>query len=157
MTGASRVLVATCGNPDAGDDAFGPRVACVLRHRAPAGVRVIELGIRPAALLDYLPGPEVLVLVDAVRADPDGTASRVLEIDLAREPLPALLHGDALSTHGLGLADQIELARRLGVLPAQVWFVGAVLESARPNTAPGAWMNPAVGEACGCVFRLCNG
>ena len=156
MSATTRVLVATCGNPDAGDDAFGPRVGRAVRQRMPAGVRVVDLGIRPAALLDHLPGPERLVLVDAVRADEAVEAGRILEMDVACGPLPAVLHDDALSSHGLGLADQIELARRLGVLPAEVWFVGAVIAEARPGIAAGAALDPAVGEACGRVVRLCR-
>jgi hypothetical protein len=52
-------------------------------------------------------------------------------LDLHRASLPALLDDDALSSHGLGLATQLELARRLGILPLELRFLGAPLRDAR--------------------------
>lgn len=129
------VLVATCGNADAADDAFGPRVGRALRRRALTGVEVIDLDIKPTALLDHLPGPGRLVLVDAARVE-ESAPDDLLIVDLGREPLPALLNDDALSSHGLGLADQIALARQVGILPAEVLLVAAPLTSATVGGSP---------------------
>jgi hydrogenase maturation protease len=118
----------------AGDDAFGPEVSRRLRELELPGVNVVDLDLKPAALLDHLPWPDLLILVDAVDA-PQLSAEELIEIDLAREDLPALLHDDALSSHGLGLAAQLELARRLGLLPPKARFLGAPLRGAVLGTA----------------------
>lgn len=142
----ARTLVATCGNCQAGDDAFGPRLGAFLRGHPIADVEVVDLDIKPAALLDHLPGPDRLILVDAVRV-PGSEAGRLLQIDLGREDLPVLLNDDSLSSHGLGLADQLALARQLKVLPGETWFLGAVLESAALGSEPGVWLDETVALA----------
>ncbi len=121
------ILVATCGNSMAGDDAFGPLVGERLRAMALPDLRVVDLDIKPAALLDHLPGPRTLILVDAA-VFPAQFGGPLLQWDLQRQPLPELAHDDALSSHGMGLADQIELARTLGVLPEIVQLVAAPVE-----------------------------
>ena len=67
MSGDCPLLVAAFGNDMAADDAFGPLVAEALRAMAPAGVEVVNLGMRPAALLDHLAGRAALCVVDAAR------------------------------------------------------------------------------------------
>ena len=130
----AHVLVATCGNRLAGDDAFGPLVGRRLRELELPGVKVVDLDLKPTALLDHLPWPECLILVDAVDA-PNWPEEELIDIDLSKEDLPALLHDDALSSHGLGLAEQLELARRLHLLPRQLRFLGAPLREAQLGTA----------------------
>lgn len=147
------LLVATCGNVDAGDDAFGPRVGRALRAAALEGVEVVDLDLRPAALLDHLGGRSAVVLVDAVRADVDAHDA-LLVLDLQEETLPALCHDDALSTHGLGLADQIALARQLDLLPPRVWLVGAPLRAARIGESAGPALDEQVDEAVEAVARI---
>jgi len=61
------------------------------------------------------------VLVDAVRSGaPPGTSHRA---DVSLTPLPAALRR-AASTHAVGVAEAIELARTLGRLPAAVVVYG---------------------------------
>jgi hydrogenase maturation protease len=120
------------------------------------GVEVVDLDIKPAALLDHLPGPDRLVLADAVRV-PGEAPGRVLLVDLVRDELPALLHDDAMSTHGLGLADQIALAGRLGLLPESVWLVGATAGSAEPESVAPGWMEEAVVGAHRRIGELIEG
>lgn len=138
-----RTLVATCGNCQAGDDAFGPRLGEFLRGHPIVGVEVVDLDIKPAALFDHLPGPECLILVDAVRV-PGSEAGCLLQIDLGREDLPVLLNDDSMSSHGLGLADQLALARQLDVLPESAWFIGAVLDRADVESPAGPWMRDTI-------------
>ena len=60
------ILVACCGNPLAGDDAFGHLVAEELQHDPMVGVEVLDLAMNPASLLDQnLEGRRVLLIVDA--------------------------------------------------------------------------------------------
>src|SRR5690606_20782439 len=100
---------AACGNVMASDDAFGPLVARELRRTDPPGVDVIDLDIRPAALLDHLAGRAGLIILDAVHA-PDSEPGTVLDIDWFSEARPALLNDDTMSTHGLSIGMQLELA-----------------------------------------------
>ncbi len=124
------ILVATCGNVMAADDAFGPLVARELRRLAMPGVEVVDLDIRPAALLDYLPVDTGLILVDAVYA-PGLEPGRVLDIDWFSPDKPGLANDDTMSSHGLSIAVQLDLAQRLGLLPASVRLIAVSIESAR--------------------------
>ena len=146
----ARTLVATCGNCQAGDDAFGPRLGGYLREHPIAGIEVVDLDIKPAALFDHLPGPDRLILVDAVRL-PGSKAGRLVQIDLGGEDLPVLLNDDSMSSHGLGLAEQLALARQLDLLPPTVWFVGAVLDQTERESPASTWMDDVLESARQCI------
>jgi hydrogenase maturation protease len=122
------ILVAAFGNEMAGDDAFGPRVAEAVRAMAIPGVEVVALGMKPAGLLDQLAGRRALCVVDAARCDgvPTGT---LLDLDFFGANRPSLVHDTALSTHGLSVADEIELARRLDLCPEEVRLVAVAAGS----------------------------
>lgn len=112
------------GNPLRGDDAAGLAVAASLRKRLPAGVMVVEQAGEAVSLAASWDGFERLVIVDAVRSGaPPGTIHR---LDASR-PLPAGF--GSLSSHGLGVASAIELARALGSLPREVIVYGIEGES----------------------------
>jgi len=109
----SRLLVIGIGNPDRGDDAAGRRVAGLLRGTMPAKIEIVEHDGEATALLAYLDGVGTAFLVDACASGaPAGTVWR---FDVAAAPLPERIFN--LSTHGLGLAEALELARALGLLP----------------------------------------
>lgn len=106
-------LVIGIGNPDRGDDAVGRVVAHRLRAHCVPGVQVVEHGGETAGLLACFEKAETVYLIDAMVAGaPPGTISR---FDVAAMELPHTRFG--YSTHGLGLAEAIELARALGRLP----------------------------------------
>ena len=48
------ILIAAYGNDMAGDDSFGPLVAEAVSAMALVGVEVVNLGMKPASLLDHL-------------------------------------------------------------------------------------------------------
>ena len=101
------------GNEWRGDDGIGPEVARRLGGRV--------LGGEPIGLVEAFDGADEVVLVDAVRSGaPPGT---VHVFEAGSEPLPATLFG-ASSTHALGLAEAVELARSLGRLPRRVLVYG---------------------------------
>lgn len=127
------------GNPHRGDDAVGRRVAAGLRERVPQEVSVIEHDGEPGGLLELLRGAAAAYLVDAaVSGAPPGTIRRfdVLEADLP------VLQGTT-STHGLGLAEAVELARALNQLPARCFVYVVEARSFEPWAA----LCPAVGAA----------
>ncbi|WP_084959945.1 hydrogenase maturation protease [Thermoactinospora rubra] len=100
-----RAVVVGVGNDYRGDDAAGLEVA-----RRLGG---LENGGDPAQLIDFWAGAELAVVVDAAHAhDPPGTIRRHEGLDL-----PARCQA---STHGLSLADAVELGRALGRLPRRL-------------------------------------
>lgn len=155
----SRLVVAVLGHRHRGDDAAGPLVGDVLRACG-AGIRVVELGANPLALLDAWGPDDDVVLVDAVRSGaPPGTIHRFAGDDPQLLPEPP-----RTSTHGFGLATVLELARVIGSAPARLEIVGiegegfavggpvhsavrqAVIEVARAITREHAADNPAAAE-----------
>lgn len=109
-----RVLVIGVGNPLRGDDAVGLRVAASLRKRLPPWVTVMEATGEVVSLASCWEGLGRLVIVDAARS---GAAPGTVHRFDARRPLPA--HFGSLSSHGLGVASAIEMARALGTLPRE--------------------------------------
>jgi hydrogenase maturation protease len=134
----ARVRVIGCGNPEAGDDAVGLLAVGLARRRLPPEVEVIEAGVA-LQVLDLLDDVEAVVIADAVRSPTGGRAPGAL-VRAVGDPdgLPAEL-GNALSSHGLGLADAVGLAAVLRPLP-RVVFLGVEVE----DLTAGRGLSPAV-------------
>lgn len=108
------------GNVARRDDGVGVWVARRLAARLGDDADVRVLGDDGFALLDALAGVDEAILIDAVQS---GAAPGTLHrFDAAAAPLPP----DQLrcSTHLLGIAEAIELARALGQLPARLVVYG---------------------------------
>lgn len=128
-------LVVCFGNPQRGDDAFGPVVAEVLKARAAFGAEVTVMRDDALALLDAWGGHEHVVVVDAISID--RAPGTLLHFDVSDVAVPAEF--GASSTHTLGPAGAIEIARALGELPARVEILAAVgddFEHGRPLSPP---------------------
>lgn len=149
------ILITACGNPRSpwmNADALGPLVAQRLQGRqpgpaqkvqgpenggeVPCRVEIVNLGMRPAALLDHLPGRQALGVVDAVTGA-GFAVGQVVEVDWFDPRRPQLVHEDVLSTHGLSLGAQLELARQLGMLPARVRLFGLAVMGGRVPASGG--------------------
>ena len=101
------------GNEWRSDDGVGPEIARRLGGTVLSG--------EPIGVVEALEGLDEVVLVDAVSSGaPAGT---VHVFDASAEPLPVSVFG-AASTHTLGLAEAVELARTLGRLPRRVLVYG---------------------------------
>ena len=112
------VLVLGVGRPDRGDDAAGPAVAERAMELVPEVTVVAR--VEPAGLIDAWAGAGLVVVTDAVQSgQPPGT---VHVLHPCHGPLP--VQTGAGGTHGLGLAEAIELARALHRLPAELVIVG---------------------------------
>jgi hydrogenase maturation protease len=122
------ILIAAYGNDMAGDDSFGPLTAEIVRAMAIPGVEVVTLGMKPASLLDYLADRRAVCLLDAARCE-DMPVGTLIEVDFFDANRPKLVHDVSLSTHGLSVADELELARRLGICPKEVRLVAVVAGS----------------------------
>jgi hydrogenase maturation protease len=127
-----RPLIVGVGNAYRGDDAAGLLVARRLGGIALEG--------DPSALLDLFHGVSCAVVIDAVRSDaPPG---RIHRFDASAAPLPDSVRSSS-STHAVGVAEAIELARTLGRLPERLIVYG--IEGARFDGGTG--VTRAVAEA----------
>jgi hydrogenase maturation protease len=117
--GGTRVLVAGIGNVFLGDDGFGVALAARLaRRRLPAGVEVVDFGIRGMDLaLALLEGYDAAVLLDATpRGEPPGTLY-VIEPDAG--PADA-----APEAHAMDPVKVLALAGAMGGSPPRTIVVG---------------------------------
>ena len=140
MTGSERslALVVGIGNPDRGDDGFGPAVAQRLRGRMPSAVRILEHRSDALALIEDWNGIPSVILIDAVAVITQ--PGRIHRLDLTDSPLPICFA--PRSTHVFGVAETIELARSLGRLPRRL--VAYLVEG--EQFATGAPMSLAVAD-----------
>ena len=114
------VCVVGVGNDLRGDDGVGLEVARRLEGTLPADVRLLECEGEPVSLLDAWQGCDVAILVDAtVSGKEPGLVRRLLAHEA---PLPPELQ--RASTHLLGVAEAVELARALGRLPERTIVYG---------------------------------
>jgi hydrogenase maturation protease len=131
------LLVACCGNSSAGDDGLGTLVArALVAQGLPADVELLDLGSNPAALISHIESRAAVIVVDAIASD--GRAAGEL-IDCAwPEARDAFVCATShlASTHGLGLADQLVLADKLGILPRVVRLLGLTIERASVGCSP---------------------
>lgn len=141
----ARLLVIGIGNPDRGDDGFGPLVVRQLVGRVPPSVSILERAGDALALIEDWAGRDAVILVDA--AAPGAEPGRIHRIDLLEDALPTEL--SLSSTHAFGVADAIGLARALGLLPGRL--VAYAVEGA--SFDPGAPVSPQVAAAAADVVR----
>jgi hydrogenase maturation protease len=113
------VLVIGVGRPDRGDDAAGPAIAERATGLVPPGVTVAGR-VEPAGLIDAWAGAGLVVVADAVRSGQRPGTVHVLRA--CHGPMPVRTGADR--THGLGLAEVIELGRALQRLPPELVVVG---------------------------------
>jgi hydrogenase maturation protease len=121
------------GNPFRCDDAVGLAVARRV-HSIPAHERTAG----SYDLMDLWGDSDDVVIVDGMQSGAPAGTVRVFEAD--REPLPAR---SFTSTHAAGVRDAVEMARRLGRLPARLTVYGIEVR----NVKPGFQMTPAVRKA----------
>lgn len=141
----THTVVIGIGNPLRGDDAAGVLVAERLLPRLPGGVEVVSCSEEPSRLMEAWEGAESVVLVDTVSSGaPPGTLHR---FDAGDEAVPARTFHS--STHAIGIAETIELARALGRLPQRVRVYGIEAE----GFTTGAALTPAVESAVAFVVN----
>ena len=115
--GANLPLIVGIGNRFRRDDGVGPWVADALRD---AGRQVRVHAGDGTALLDLFAEHGNIALVDATRSG--AVPGDLVRIDAGAEPL----HADMFhySTHRFGLAEAVETARALDLLPARLRVFG---------------------------------
>ena len=147
------VVVIGVGNRDRGDDAAGRRVAAALRGSVPEGVVVLESDGDPATIMDAWMGADRAVLVDAMVSG--ATPGTVRRFDATETPLPVTVH--LASTHGMGAAEAVELARSLDRLPERLLIYGIEGSSFHPGESLSQPVADAVDVAVGMVLAEVSG
>jgi hydrogenase maturation protease len=126
----SKAVVIGVGNRYRGDDGAGPEVAARLRNSAPPGVEVLEYDGDPAGLLDLWDGADLAVIIDAVRS-PNGAAGELHRVEVNTET--GMTPAPAVSSHGIGPGEAVELARALGRLPRRLVLYGVEARTFSPG------------------------
>jgi len=132
----THVAIIGIGSP-AGDDQAGWCVAHTLQRsdwpdHPSCQVSVIALDRPGTRLIRYLEGTDAAVLIDAMQGGREPGAIHRLDD-------PALLGQDTLaSSHGLGVASALELARALDLLPETLILYGIEIGDVSFNAAPSA-------------------
>ncbi|MHC5068055.1 MAG: hydrogenase maturation protease [Planctomycetota bacterium] len=147
---SSTSLILGLGNADGGDDGIG---RAAVQHLVRRGLPAQTVSADPATLLAAWQDAARVVVIDAARGlTPIGSIRR---FDAISEPLPA--SAGSTSSHGLGLAEAIELARALSRLPPSlvVYAVAADPDQRGPAlSAPVAAALPGLVEQ---VAAECSG
>jgi hydrogenase maturation protease len=126
------------GNRMRRDDAAGLEVAARLRATHPPGVRILEEGGEPTSIIEGFALVDEALVIDGISSGAEpGTLHRY---DATAKPLPVELFRP--STHALGIADAVELARELDRLPPRLSVYG--IEGA--DFEMGEGLTPAVEE-----------
>jgi len=114
----------------------------MLAGQLPVDVEIAELGGELTAVLDKLENADVAVLVDACRGG--APAGSVLRLDAVEHGLPS--DAFAVSSHGVSVANAVELARALGDLPAVCIVYGIEGSHFEPGAAISAPVAASVRE-----------
>lgn len=108
--------IIACGNRDRTDDGLGLMVAERLRS---LGIQVDTQSGEASALIDAWRREDDVILIDAVVT---GAPAGTVQVWEDTDPLP--ISKTQASTHGFGVAEAIELARALNLLPRRLRIVG---------------------------------
>jgi len=132
------MLILGCGNRNRGDDAAG--ILAAERLRA-LGIAAEVCAGEPSALIDAWSGADDVIVIDAVLT---GAPAGTIHVwDAAHPPTFAT---SAASTHGLGLAQAIELARVMNSLPSRLRIYGIEGKNFEMGTAVSPEVEHAVEE-----------
>ena len=144
--GVPRTSVLSLGNILMGDDAFGPTVAAHLlaRYELPEAVEVVDLGTPGLDLHPFLAEPDVVILVDTVRADAPAGGLRVYDMDDIRRHPP----GPRVSPHDPGLKEALMGLEFEGTLPDELILVATVPDDVGMEVGLSDPVQAAVSPAC---------
>ncbi len=116
----AKLLIIGVGNIYRSDDGIGISVVRRLREQAPSEIRTLEATGEGTALMESWKDAATVIVVDAVQSGaPPGTIHR---LDAHTGQIPKRFFH--YSTHAFGVAEAIELARPLGLLPRRLVVYG---------------------------------
>lgn len=143
-----RTLIAGLGNILLGDEGVGVHAVRKLAEQGlPEGTDVVDAGTALGDLLNELGRYGRLILVDAVRGG--GRAGQLYRLEIRSSGV--LEEAVApMSLHEFGVAEALEQARALGILPRRVVLLG--MEPARIE--PGMELSAEAARALPALVRL---
>jgi hydrogenase maturation protease len=112
------IRILAVGSPMRGDDTAGLVLAERLSDARPEGCLLTTMPADALAMIEQFAGDPV-VIIDAFEAGPDDPP--VLKLDLLTEELPEEM---SYSSHGLGVAQAVAMARSMGMLPPHLTLIG---------------------------------
>lgn len=127
-----------CGNLHRGDDAAG--IIAAERLRA-LGIQASVCVGGFAQLMDMWHGADDVIVIDAVVT---GAAAGTVHLWDAARPLP--FAKSSASTHGMGIAEAIELSRTLKRLPGRLQIYGIEGRNFELGSSPLPEVNQAIEE-----------
>jgi hydrogenase maturation protease len=137
----STVRVIGIGTP-CGDDRAGLEVAARVGAAPPRGCEVVATERPGVELIDLLNGGGATIVLDAVRSG--AAAGTIHDLPLDDLPAPRL----AMSSHGIGIAEALALARALGHRPhGRLIGIEAGAGAMRAGDPLGADVAAAIGAA----------
>lgn len=143
-----RTLIAGVGNILLGDEGLGVHAARqLLEQGLPEGSDAMDAGTALGDLLAELGKYARLILVDAVRGG--GRAGELFRLEI-RDGGDLCRVRSPVSLHEFGVAEALEQARALGVLPPRVVLLGVEPE----RIEPGIGLSPRVAAALPALVRL---
>lgn len=110
-----RCCIVAVGKAMRGDDAAALLLADTLQAEPVPGVDVIYSSGDVVELLSLFQTCEAVIVLDAYEAGPDDPP--VLRLDALEERLPS---ASCCSSHGLGVAEAVQIAGEMGVMPAKL-------------------------------------
>ena len=122
------VTIIGVGNVMRGDDGVGILAVRRLRARLPEA-RIVESSGDFGDILDAMEGEDALILIDAVRCS--AAPGTVRRIDAHAEQFPTGLF--RASSHAVGIAEGVELARAFGQLPGRLVLYGIAAAKFAPG------------------------
>lgn len=128
----SPILIIGIGNDYRNDDGIGLVVARKVREKNILNVIVKEESGEGAALMEAWQGFENVILVDAVSSG--ANAGTIIRIEADKEKTPAKFF--AHSSHSFGVAEAVEMARVLGILPGRLIIYGVEGSNYKSGTTP---------------------
>ncbi len=143
---SANIVVVGIGNEWRGDDGVGLMLARRLRKQETGHVRVQEQSGDPAMLMEILRTEDNVILLDAVSSGKE--AGTVHRWDACREFLPS--GSFRCSSHALGVAEAIGMARAMGHVPKRLIVYG--VEGKFFNMGTG--LSPGVNEGLEKVLKL---
>jgi len=110
--------VVAVGRELRGDDAAALLLAETLRDHPVPGVEIVCSNGDMAELMDIFQGHEAVIVLDTYEAKPGDPP--VIRLDAQRDTLSS---EPPCSSHGLGVAEAVELAREMGLLPGTLIII----------------------------------
>jgi hydrogenase maturation protease len=130
-----------------GDDTFGLLVARCLQHNPPKNTRIVEHSGEGASLMELWRGLKSVIIIDVSESgSPVGSQFR---FDVSTEKIPARFF--RYSTHHFSVAEAIETARALGMLPDRMIVFGVEGKVFYAGSTMSTELLPLISEFAGLV------